>query len=791
MNVQNKTCLFCLKQRQILVDDPSTAKAIQKTYRIKLASDSCRVCIECHFNIKQIGEFKSTIGNAGDISVGNCFACKSENTVNTPGVDRVVDYLLKQCKTIDLGKTETARACASCLYLLEICIKYEKMARNYSNAQRFCKQFATIRECNVALWKLDLDKIGNICESIPGGGKGAKVSGGGGQNVSKDKNTRKRGRGSLGEREDAPAKRLRHEDTAVLPVMLTKLTPTVTPTRTEKKKSFSPNSTPGSSKANKQSEKIFIKLPMPKKLYWKKRNQQRKRYGPPHSPSRSIPSSPSTEDLNRIFKVELRPLVVRIERVDLSSYLNRTTAHDTDTRQLRKPQEEFIGLDEEDVVELQQSNTSICSSAGKRKSILITERIESPYSAKKKVKFSDSPSIKYVDKLSFSEDESGGREGSDDEKDADHNDKKKSAKTANGSPITPPNAKSRKTKNSKKDEAEEQSVTEENTAEKVPAETGKDATRSKDDNPSNDDDTTHDTTRVEETDSNKDYEGTQAETCASEVEDRVANVETENGEISEKNSTAVESTSTPESENEKELPPEESTAPMETDESETSANPEAIAEKSDEPADAEMHDATRSDSPEDVDMVESKSPPAEDVEMQEVTNVHFNGEEHHSVQESSDDKLREKNDSPNEVSSADFEAYDKNEEEIEQVQLSLSDFLGQEISDSEQGVNELETQNSAENTSDIPTEKRHPDSEIKAETQLANELSSVCQSKADVMLSEPESSEKVKNQSFCSLDDVDDISDDDDILDQLDRANGGTKDSPDLPPLGEDSLQNV
>lgn len=34
MNVKNKTCLFCLKQRQILVDDSCTAKAIQKIYSI-------------------------------------------------------------------------------------------------------------------------------------------------------------------------------------------------------------------------------------------------------------------------------------------------------------------------------------------------------------------------------------------------------------------------------------------------------------------------------------------------------------------------------------------------------------------------------------------------------------------------------------------------------------------------------------------------------------------------------------------------------------------------------------
>lgn len=163
------------------------------------------------------------------------------------------------------------------------------------------------------------------------------------------------------------------------------------------------------------------------------------------------------DDLNRIFKVELRPLFVRIEHVDLSSYLNRTISHDKTTRHPRKPKkEEFIGLDEEDVVELQQNNTSI-SSVGKRKSILVTDRIESPNSAKKKVKFSDSPSIKYVEKVNFSDDDD---DDSEDQKDADYEgskpSKKKSPKVQNGG-ATPENGKPRRGRPKKvKDVTEEE-----------------------------------------------------------------------------------------------------------------------------------------------------------------------------------------------------------------------------------------------------------------------------------------------------------------------------------------------
>lgn len=192
----------------------------------------------------------------------------------------------------------------------------------------------------------------------------------------------------------------------------------------------------------KQSDKIFIKLPLFSKP--KKKLHQRKKYGPPHSPSRSIPASPSVDALNRIFSVELRPLTVRIEHIDLSTYLNKTISHDTANRQLRKPRnEEFIGLDEEDVVELQ--NTSMNSSISKRKSILITERTESPNSAKKKVKFSDSPSIKYVDKLDFSEEENGTKVTDDDDEDYEvRKSKKKTPKPPNGtSPATPENGKPR------------------------------------------------------------------------------------------------------------------------------------------------------------------------------------------------------------------------------------------------------------------------------------------------------------------------------------------------------------
>lgn len=191
----------------------------------------------------------------------------------------------------------------------------------------------------------------------------------------------------------------------------------------------------------KQSDKIFIKLPLFTKP---KKKLQRKKFGPPHSPSRTIPATPSVDDLNKIFQVELRPLNIRIEHVDLSPYLNKTISHDAAIRQLRKPKkEEFIGLDEEDVVELQ--NTSMNSSISKRKSILITDRTESPNSAKKKVQFSDSPSIKYVDKIDFTDDENGTKDKSDDDEDYEvKKSKKRGPKPQNGAlPSTPENGKPR------------------------------------------------------------------------------------------------------------------------------------------------------------------------------------------------------------------------------------------------------------------------------------------------------------------------------------------------------------
>lgn len=438
MDARNKTCLFCLKPRQILVDNAKTAKAITEIYNVKLPKDGCRICIECHFNIARVREFKRTIENATDYDVDSCFVCKSENTVNEPGVDRVVKYLIKQCTTFDFGNTDTIKACITCLHVLDTCIKYEKMAKNYASAQRFCKQYSTLKECNIALWKIDLDALSDIC------GDGGDWNSSTMSNKNKQKTTNaKRGRSSLGDG-GGPAKKSKLEEESVLPVMLTKLTPA------GPKKTSPPNL---KGKTVKQNDKIFIKLPLFTKP---KKKIPRKKFGPPHSPSRTIPASPSVEDLNRIFGVDLRPLNIRIEHVDLSSYMNKTIAHDTASRQLRKPKnEEFIGLDEEDVADLQ--NTSINSSICKRKSILITDRTESPNSAKKTVKFSDSPSIKYVDKLDFTDDENGSKDKSDEDEDYEEAKcKKRGPKQLNGtSPSnsdTPENGEARSKGRSKKSE---------------------------------------------------------------------------------------------------------------------------------------------------------------------------------------------------------------------------------------------------------------------------------------------------------------------------------------------------
>lgn len=810
MNVKNKTCLFCLKQRQILVDDSCTGKAIQKIYSITLPSDECRICIECHFNISRIREFKHSIDRCSDFDVDSCFVCKSENTVSEPGVDRVVDYLLKQCTTIDIGNTDTPRACYTCLYLLEICIKYEKLARNYANCQRFCKQFATIKECNVALGKIDLDTLGDICDNFES------------DRGRKNKKGKKRGRGSWGAREENASKRTKKEDGSVLPVMLTKLTPTMTPARPGGKKSLSPD--PSSSKKGKAkpNSKIFIKLPTPRKQHWKKQRANRITYEAPHSPSISIPRDPSLDDLNRIFNVELRPLSVRIEHVDLSSYLNRTISHDKTTRHPRKPKkEEFIGLDEEDVVELQQNNTSI-SSVGKRKSILVTERIESPNSAKKKVKFSDSPSIKYVDKLNFSDDDDEDDADSGDKKDADYEGskpaKKKNPKPQNG--ASPENGKQRRGR---------------------PKKVKEDPSATKDEASPN------------EKDNSAELKEDETENCSTDAEP------TKTVENAEEPSTSEGEASEPQAENDKEVsvlengnaneeeklePPEktqsvddaitsldkdlneaasEDVAPMDTTEEQTQMvvdeTPKNENEGETQPAesvDEEMKDTEPERSPEDIEMTESRaSPVPEDIEMKEdnaVVENHTENPPEREAEEKLDQVDADSEAVPQESTATEFEASDR-EDEIEQVKQCLNNILGEQISDSEPSQTGEPSVQEEDKIEPVPNEKHETEIETAAEgeTEAEHEPESRPETNAkeepqcnaepepepepelessEVENAPTEDTPEKKEQTFSSLDDVDDISDDDGILDQLDDQpdENNRKRSPDLPPLGEDSL---
>lgn len=809
MSVKNKTCLFCLKQRQILVDDSYTGKAIQKIYSITLPTDGCRICIECHFNISRIREFKNSIEAAADLDVDSCFVCKSESTVSEPGVDRVVDYLLKQCTTIDIGNTDTVRACATCLYLLEICIKYEKLARNYANCQRFCKQFATIRECNVALGKIDLDTLGDICENFESvGGR-------------PNKKGKKRARGSWGGREENASKRSKKEDGSVLPVMLTKLTPTMTPARPGGKKSFSPDTNSGSGKKGKAkpNNKIFIKLPTPRKLHWKKLHANRMRYGPPHSPSIAIPVSPSVEDLNRIFKVELRPLSVRIEHVDLSNYMNRTISHDKTTRHPRKPKkEEFIGLDEEDVVELQQNNTSI-TSVGKRKSILVTERIESPNSAKKKVKFSDSPSIKYVEKVNFSDDDD---ENSEDEKDVDYEDKKSKKKgpkpqIGNGTPENGKPRRGRPRKVDKEKDSSSKSKDEDSPTENVST------TEKKDEEESEKESTGIEQNKSDEKNEDANVVSQEEEATEQATKKSKEEIVTENGNANREEQ--LESSETSQSieaaiasleaaaDHDKTSPEDPSeAAPMDTTEEQTpmavdETVPATTTTKEDLPAeipDEEMKDTEPARSPDDVEMTESKSPPSEDVEMKETNNVTENHSEEPTETETEQevDSSSEKKDIAPESMATEFETSDR-EDEIEQVKQCLNNILG------EQTDSEPSQAGDQSNQEPVTSEEQQQQPEVEPEAGVETEVEPEVQAETDKTEAqsntetEPEpkleSSEaekasivdtpEKKDQTFSSLDDVDDISDDDDILDQLDEVNdNGPKRSPDLPPLGEDSL---
>ncbi|XP_053691994.1 clumping factor A-like isoform X2 [Sabethes cyaneus] len=755
MSGRNKTCLFCLRQRQILVDNPLTAKALKKIYNIAIASGGCRLCIECHFYIGRISEFKHSIEAAADFDVDSCFVCKSESTINEPGVDRMVDYLVKQCTSIDLGNTDTVRACVTCLYLLEISIKYEKLARNFTNAQRFSKEFATMRECNIVLWKLNLDSLDNICKNYTVSGNVC---------IEKDKGNKagKRSRGSCGTRDEPTSKRSKQEE-SVLPVMLTKLTPTVS--RSGGKKTLSPTSTVSSK--GKQNDKFFIKLPIPRKLLEK---QNRKKYDSPHSPSRAIPASPSVDELNKIFGIKLRPLVIKIEHVDLSNYMNRTIAHDLNTRQLRKQKnEEFIGLDEEDVVELQQNNTSICS-VGKRKSILVTERIESPNSAKKKVQFSDSPSIKYVDKLNFSDDESREKENSDDENDVDYDEKKNKKKTPkpqNGAPASPDDGKPRKGRpkkvnnDNKKDERNTETKDTNNGQSETPA-----AIK-----------------QPEEVKENL--------SASTELPETTVSVETQS-DIS-----SVVNGNTDEQHNDEESKPEPTTASentdiestdnalatpaMETEELEESKADDrmGIDESVDLP-DAEMKDLSGAASPEDVEMSEKKSPPQEDVEMTEINNVDTTNHDDATLN-SSPNKPTVNPVSPQEhTSSVDF-ASDK-EDELEKVKLSFENMLGKELLDSESEIETADQGSKDDPTSYLaekPVPDKSPDTDLDARKPSDSDTDN-----ANVAV-ESKASEKQK-EIFTELDDVDDISDDDDILNQLDDTDH--RRSPELPPFGEDSL---
>lgn len=790
MDMKNKTCLFCLKQRQILVDNPYTANAIKNIYSINLPKDRCRFCAECHFNILRVREFKRTIEAAADFDVDSCFVCKSENTVNEPGVDRVVGYLTKQCTTIDFGNTDTIKACVTCMHVLETCIKYEKLARNYARAKQFCKQYSSLKECNVALQKIDLNALGGICEGFDdGGGK-----------CQQEKKNRKRGRSSVGE--EVPSKKSKQEEGSVLPVMLTKLTPT------GGKKSSPPNVF--KPKSLKQSDKIFIKLPLFSKT--KKKLQQRKKHGSPNLLIRSIPASPSVDDLNRIFGVELRSLSVRIEHIDLSSYLNKTISHDTANRQLRKPNnEEFIGLDEEDVVELQ--NTNMNSSISKRKSILITERTESPNSAKKKVKFSDSPSIKYVDKLDFSEEENGTNVTDDGEKDHDlKKSNKKTPKPPNGtSPVSPENGKPRSRGRPKKitkveNEKDDQEHVHSSEAETAPEDTI--SSKKTDENISKvvKEAEAADGEIKRNKEEDKDEKETEQTSSIEKIEPLVDKeaielneVPVENGDVQEqKTESSVQPSVIDKIQSSHEAL---NAAPMEADDADD-AEPMKVDQNDD--TDAEMKPI---DSPEDVEMTESKSPPTEDVEMKEIDGkaaelADSNAEATSSLASPivNDEQVNtiptlDEGPSLNQQNAGDFEVSDKEEEEMEKFKLNLCSLLGDEILDSDhdasqQSHGDKKSNSTAEKANEEPDTVEDSKPTQKDEQQI-NSLNIEAQTTPSVetlqSVPDTESPSKI-TLSFSSLDDVDDISDDDDILNQLDEPTGFGKRSPDLPPLGEDSL---
>ncbi|XP_058468254.1 uncharacterized protein LOC131440741 [Malaya genurostris] len=750
MDSRNKTCLFCLKQRQILVDDSSTVRAIKKMYNITVPSNGCRICIECHFNIGRVFSFKQTIEASSDFDGDGCFVCKSENIIAEPEVNRVVDYLTKQCSTIHFGNNVTVRSCVTCLYLLEISIKYEKLAKNYKNAQRFSKQFASMKDCNVVLWKLDLDGLSRICDGFT-------------KQKEKQKRGQKRSRGSWGPQDEVAIKRSKQEDGSVLPVMLTKLTPTMTPTKAGGKKGSPPNLSPNAlkGKVSKQNDKIFIKLPIPRKLQ-KKQTKLRKKYGTPHSPIKSIPVSPSVAALNQIFGVELRPLFVKIEHVDLSSYMNRTIAHDLNTRNLRKPRkEEFIGLDEEDVVELQQNNTSIGSSVGKRKSILITERIESPNSAKKKVKFSDSPSIKYVDKLNFSDDEDGDKEDNDDENDADYEEnkfKKKCPRPQNGNALVSGNGKLRRGRPAKK-------VINSNTSEKS-------SEQSTDSTPM--DVNRHEIQKSNENlivhMGNEDKRNTEENENGISESDQIKTPESVhlNGEYTkslEQTETPIEGAPTDDKDTFSERASlnsaEETGPPIESD---VIGLDETVTQ------DTEMKDLSNV-SPEDVEMSENKSPQLEDVEMAEIGNNEITETNTQEINHSTG--TQGNSISPQGQNSVDFSS-DK-EDEIVKVNLNFSDFLGEEISETEQNssIEQTDSTTGALDDADPGTSAEQNKITIEEKEEIT----------ADDKILE------VKNQQSSALDDVDDISDDDDVLNQLDDTDESKRNlSPDLSLSRENSL---
>lgn len=756
MNIKDKTCLFCLKQRSILVNHSDTAESLRKIYNIKLPSVGCNLCVECHFYIGRIGEIKRTIEEADNFEADNCFVCKSGKPVDTPGVDRVLDYLLKQSTAINFGKTDSVKACVACLYLLEASIKYEKLAKSYETAQRFSKKYATLKECNVGLWKIDVDKLDSLLDT----------GGGGGGDKNKKVKTQKRSRSSCDEGDEVTPKRAKTVDESVLPVILTKLTPTVTPKITptpgpklsppgEKKKGPSPNTNSLASKSKaKPGEKFFIKFPISKKLHTKKQN--REKYETPVSPSKQIPDSPSIEDLNKIFSVKLRSFHVRVERVDLSSYLNRTTAHDISTPPPRKKKEEFIGLDEEDVVELQQNNISLNSSFGKRKSILVTERIESPNSAKKKVKFSDSPSIKYVDKLNFSDDENE-KQPNDNDAEA-KKEKKKNLKQQNGTATAQQNHKTNEKRVTKPVENGEEFLPESGTEENV----------------------------AEQDIGNKEYpqkveslnavgkKKENGEDVASKDDSKVKEViPAENGSSKDVKDTLKANESVCESDT-PDVPPS-ADAEM-TDISTTNDSPNET--EYEENLDSEMKDISTIDSPQDVDMVETKSPSPQDVQMEEP--------------EKTEDKVQSAENAPDDQKDAhsptftgEFEGFDKedDEAELEKVKITLDKLL----EDSEQSSTEQDIKGSGETDTSTPEIKEKEGTE----EQSSKEFSSPNESKDDPVRHAAPDIEENKTKPLSSLDDMDDISDDDDILNDLDDLQGKKNNSPDLLSKGEGSAETV